>query len=234
MRDHKGNNKCFLMPNVFKHFDRVLNIIIVILGCLAVYHMFFVQKSPEEQKESLLSEAEAAFGESSIISVSGKTSSSGQLVYTLSGIVPVTFEQLTEDVLKSDVPVLLMVYTSWCPYCNKLFPEVSKIAQEQQGNLKVVAVSVDKSKEAFRTYTNSHSSPPPFPAYYLGAGNDYDRLINYLQLTGFNFKGGIPFMAFFSQGKPAGQIGGYVEKEKIDQIIQQIYATRSSQSKPTL
>lgn len=222
------------MPNVFKHFDRILNVIIVILGCLAVYHMFFVQKSPEQQKQTLLSEAEAAFSDSSIVSVSGKTSKGMQMVYTQSGIVPVTFEQVTEEVLKSDTPVLLLIYTSWCPYCNKLFPEISKIAEEQQGNLKVVAVSVDKSKEAFRTYTNSHTTQPPFPAYYLGAGEDYDRLINYLQLTGFNFKGGIPFMAFFSQGKAAGQVGGYVEKEKIDQIIQQIYATRSSQSKPTL
>lgn len=222
----------FFMNNVFKHFDRFLNVIIIILAGLAVYHMFFVQKTPEEQKSSLVSEAEAAFGEASIMTVSGKTSQ--PMVYTPSGIVPINFDNLTDELENSDVPVLLMIYTSWCPYCNKLFPEIVSIAGEQQGNLKIVAVSVDKDKAAFQRYNGTHSPAPPFPAYYLGAGEDYNRLINYLQLIGFNFKGGIPFMAFFSQGKPAGQIGGYVEKAKIDQMLRQIYSVHSSSTKPTL
>lgn len=221
------------MPNLFKHFDRFLNIIIVILGGLAVYHMFFVQKTPEEQKASLISEAEAAFGQASLLTVSGK-SSAAPLVYTPSGILPIDFENLTNELKNSDAPVMLLIYTSWCPYCNKLFPEIVDIANERQGNLKIVAVSVDKDKNAFQRYTSAHSATPPFPAYYLGAGEDYDRLINYLQLIGFNFKGGIPFMAFFSQGNPAGQIGGYVEKAKIDQMLQQIYSAHSSSTKPTL
>lgn len=233
MRDHGENNKCFLMNNLFKHFDRFLNVIIVILGGLAVYHMFFVQKTPEQQKATLVSEAEAAFGEASLLTISGK-SSAAPMVYTPSGIVPLTFDNLTDELENSDVPVMLLIYTSWCPYCNKLFPEVVNIGNERQGDLKIVAVSVDKDKSAFQRYNSSHNNTLPFPAYYLGAGEDYDRLINYLQLIGFNFKGGIPFMAFFSQGKPAGQIGGYVEKAKIDQMLQQIYAVHSSTSKPTL
>ncbi|MFO1241810.1 MAG: thioredoxin family protein [Rickettsiales bacterium] len=229
------------MQNGFKYFDRILNVVLVVIALAWAYDHFIVKKSPEgkvAEAQSLSMDAQAAFGDAENTSsvLPAKKGDPEPVTFTQSGIVPTDFDKATKEILNSDVPVLLFIYTSWCPYCNKLYPEIESVANERQDSLKIVAVSVDKSEYAFQRYMNGKPSAPPFIPYYLGNGKEYSRLINYLQLEGFNFNGGIPFMAFFSHGKPAGQIGGYVEKDKIDRILEQIYADTSTTepSKPSL
>jgi thioredoxin 1 len=57
-----------------------------------------------------------------------------------SDITDATFEQ---EVLKSGVPVLVDFWASWCVPCKALVPLLERIAEAQDGKLKVVKLNVE-------------------------------------------------------------------------------------------
>ena len=59
-----------------------------------------------------------------------------------------TFEQ---EVLKSNIPVLVDFYADWCGPCKMLSPTVDEIANEND-DVKVVKVNVDESQEVAIKY----------------------------------------------------------------------------------
>ena len=59
-----------------------------------------------------------------------------------------TFEQ---EVLKSNIPVLVDFYADWCGPCKMLSPTVDEVASEND-DIKVVKVNVDESQETAIKY----------------------------------------------------------------------------------
>ena len=59
-----------------------------------------------------------------------------------------TFEQ---EVLKSNIPVLVDFYADWCGPCKMLSPTVDEVAAEND-DIKVVKVNVDESQETAIKY----------------------------------------------------------------------------------
>jgi len=60
-----------------------------------------------------------------------------------------TFEQ---EVLKSELPVLVDFWAPWCGPCQIIAPVIEEIAENYQGKLKVVKVNVDDNPRLSASY----------------------------------------------------------------------------------
>ena len=58
-----------------------------------------------------------------------------------------TNQNFNEEVINSDIPVLVDFWATWCGPCRMLAPTVEKIAEEQEGICKVGKVDVDEQPE---------------------------------------------------------------------------------------
>ncbi len=64
---------------------------------------------------------------------------------TMAEIV-LTNENFDEEVLKSDIPVLVDFWAVWCGPCKMIAPVVEEIANEYEGRVKVGKVNVDEQQ----------------------------------------------------------------------------------------
>ncbi len=57
-----------------------------------------------------------------------------------------------QEVLESDIPVLVDFWAAWCMPCKMVVPVVEQIAEKYQGKLKVCKLNVDEAPETAREY----------------------------------------------------------------------------------
>ena len=59
----------------------------------------------------------------------------------------ITNKNFEEEVVKSEVPVLIDFWATWCGPCRMIAPEVEALADEYDGRIKVGKVNVDVEEE---------------------------------------------------------------------------------------
>ncbi len=70
----------------------------------------------------------------------------------MSSAAPVTDSSFTEQVLESDVPVLVDFWAPWCGPCRMVAPVVDEIAEQYEGKVKVVKLNTDENPQVASQY----------------------------------------------------------------------------------
>ena len=60
---------------------------------------------------------------------------------------PVTQQTFDTEVIQSDTPVIVDFWAEWCGPCHAVSPVLDRIAQEREGELRVVKVNIDEEQE---------------------------------------------------------------------------------------
>src|SRR5215210_6355200 len=64
-------------------------------------------------------------------------------------VTETTFEQ---EVLSSETPVIVDFWAEWCGPCHAVSPVLDRIAEERNGEVKVVKVNIDEEQELARRF----------------------------------------------------------------------------------
>jgi len=67
-------------------------------------------------------------------------------------ILDVTDTSFEQEVLKSDKPVLVDFWASWCAPCRMLAPAVEAVAEQYDGRAKVTKLNVDENSATSARY----------------------------------------------------------------------------------
>ncbi len=62
----------------------------------------------------------------------------------MTNVITVTQDNFDEQVLASDVPVIVDYFADWCGPCRRLGPVIEEIATARAGTVKVAKVNVDE------------------------------------------------------------------------------------------
>lgn len=63
-----------------------------------------------------------------------------------------TDENFNQEVLSSDIPVLVDFYADWCGPCKMLAPVIEALAEEFEGKVKVGKLNVDNAPDTAQKY----------------------------------------------------------------------------------
>lgn len=67
-------------------------------------------------------------------------------------VIYVNTELWDNDVLKSDLPVLVDFWAEWCGPCKMVGPTVEQLSQTMAGKIKVAKLNVDENQEIAMKY----------------------------------------------------------------------------------
>jgi thioredoxin 1 len=67
-------------------------------------------------------------------------------------VIEVTDQDFEQEVLKSDLPVLVDMWAPWCGPCRMLGPVVERLSEEFDGKFKFCKLNVDENPETAKAY----------------------------------------------------------------------------------
>lgn len=66
--------------------------------------------------------------------------------------IHVKSSEFEKEVLKSEVPVLVDFFATWCNPCKMIAPSIEQLSTEMEGKAKVVKVDIDESGDVAGDY----------------------------------------------------------------------------------
>ncbi len=72
----------------------------------------------------------------------------------------ISSQNFEKEVLKSDIPVVIDVFATWCGPCQQVAPIFDELAKELEGKYKLVKINIDEERDLAVKY--NISSIPTF------------------------------------------------------------------------
>ena len=121
-------------------------------------------------------------------------------------------DTLSEILQPTGQKKVLLVYASWCPHCQIIFPELVEIEKNNPGS--VQAISMDSDMNRFKRFLQKFPDSSIEPLVW----NKEFHLGFSLQKRGVNFEGFIPFVALIDKdGKIVKE--GHVTHDEVKMFL---------------
>ncbi len=124
--------------------------------------------------------------------------------------IAATTETFNDEVLKSDLPVIVDFWAPWCGPCQQMAPVFEKLAEQYQGSIKFVKVNTDEEPQLAAQY--QITSLPTTALFYQGQPLDtFAGALseNQLQSLAYQFLSAIrSHQGAAAPEEPSGQGGG--------------------------
>ena len=99
----------------------------------------------------------------------------------------ITGAEFEKEVLKSEIPVLVDFFATWCGPCKMMAPIIEEIGKEMEGKVKVIKIDVDNESDIAMKY--NIMSIPTFIVFQNGevvetavGMRDKEELLNMLKI----------------------------------------------------
>jgi thiol-disulfide isomerase/thioredoxin len=117
-------------------------------------------------------------------------------------------------------PVVLFVFASWCKYCNLMFPLIDESTMKKKDTLRIVSLSIDEDVQALVNYLERKVTPPQLTPYNFSSRDELRKFAQMLGKKGLQFNGSVPYMTVFYQQAPLAQLSGFLEPDKLMQVLE--------------
>lgn len=61
--------------------------------------------------------------------------------------IHITDDSFEQEVLKSEIPVLIDFWATWCAPCRLLAPTIDQLSEEYEGRVKIAKLDVDNNQD---------------------------------------------------------------------------------------
>ena len=68
------------------------------------------------------------------------------------GIVNTTDKSFEEDVISSEIPVLVDFWAEWCGPCKMIGPSLEEISEEMEGDVQITKINIDENPSTPQKY----------------------------------------------------------------------------------
>lgn len=73
----------------------------------------------------------------------------------MSNVIELNDTDFENEVLTSDIPVVVDFWATWCGPCRKLSPVIEEISQEYEGKVKFAKINTEQALETAKKYSIS-------------------------------------------------------------------------------